>query len=62
MITGDAIRAARERVGESQADFARRFGVDQSIVSRWETKGVPERGPAQALIERVLAELSEAAQ
>lgn len=62
MISGDAIKAARERVGESQAEFAKRFGVDQSALSRWETRGIPARGPAEAIVERVLAELSEAAE
>lgn len=62
MILGDAIKAARERLGESQAEFAKRFGVDQSAVSRWETQGVPGRGPAAAFVERVLAEIEGAAE
>ena len=62
MVTGEHIRAARERVGESQAEFGKRFGVDQSAISRWETQGLPSRGPAEAIVERVLAELKEAAE
>jgi len=62
MISGDAIRANRERLGESQTEFAERFGVTQSAISRWETNGIPEHGAAEAAIERILAELSEAAE
>jgi transcriptional regulator with XRE-family HTH domain len=62
MTSGKALKHARERLGESQAEFAKRFGVDQSAVSRWETQGVPSRGPAEAIVERVLAELGEAAE
>ena len=57
MLTSEQIKAAREGLGESQAAFAKRFGVDQSVVSRWETKGVPHTGTAEALIRRILTEL-----
>lgn len=46
------IREAREKVGESQAAFGARFGVDQSTIHRWETDGPPSRGPARKAIER----------
>ena len=49
------IRNAREAVGESQAAFAERFGVDQSTVHRWETQGPPARGPARRALERELS-------
>lgn len=52
------IRQARERVGESQAAFGARFGVDQSTVHRWETNGPPSRGPARKALERELAEIA----
>lgn len=61
MVTGEAIKTARERLGESQAEFAKRFGVDQSAVSRWETHGVPARGPAEKMVERVLTDLAQEA-
>lgn len=65
MITGEQIKAARERIGESQEAFSRRLRIDQATLSRWETKGVPDRGPASIAVEAVLAELpstSEAAE
>lgn len=55
MITGEQVREARLRVHESQADFGERFGVDQSTIHRWETGGVPRRGPARVAIKQVLA-------
>lgn len=57
MVTADAVKSARERLGESQEAFAKRFGVDQSTVHRWETDGVPQRGTTPMAVERVLAEL-----
>jgi DNA-binding transcriptional regulator YiaG len=55
------IREAREKVGESQAAFGARFGVDQSTIHRWETDGPPSRGPARKAIERELSMIGEAA-
>ena len=57
MATSDDIKRVRERRQESQEVFAAHFGVDQTTIHRWETSGVPSRGPAAALIERVLADL-----
>jgi DNA-binding transcriptional regulator YiaG len=59
-ITPEMLKSARDRLKESQAAFAARFGVDQSTVHRWETDGVPSRGAAAKAIERVLEELAEA--
>jgi len=59
--SAEAIRAARERLGETQTVFAARFGVDQSTVHLWETRGLPKRGTTRALVERVLAEVAEVA-
>lgn len=37
------IKLLREqRLRESQADFAARFGVNQTTVYRWETRGLPK--------------------
>lgn len=35
-IDGGSIKAAREGLGETQAEFAKRFGVGALTVSRWE--------------------------
>lgn len=59
MITGELIREARERLGESQAKFAKRFGVVQSVVSRWESFGIPSNGSSKALVKRVLADIDK---
>ena len=57
MATSDDIKRVRQSRGESQEAFAAHFGVDQSTIHRWETVGVPNRGPASVGIERVLADL-----
>lgn len=57
MITADRIRSARQSLGESQAAFGERFGVNQSTVDRWETNGAPTRGTARWAIERFLDEI-----
>ena len=51
------LKAIRWRLGESQEKFARRFGVHQSTIHDWETRGIPRFGTAGALVRRVLAEL-----
>jgi DNA-binding transcriptional regulator YiaG len=56
------IREAREKVGESQASFGERFGVDQSTVHRWETQGPPRHGPARKALERELSLIETAGQ
>lgn len=60
-ITGNALRLARERVRETQAVFAARFGVNQSTIHRWECEGPPETGTARKLIEQVMSALSDGA-
>lgn len=62
MVTSEDIRRARADLEESQADFGKRFGVDQSTIHRWETEGPPERGTAKIVIEQVLGILSPAHQ
>jgi transcriptional regulator with XRE-family HTH domain len=66
MVSRETIRRVRTALGESQAQFGARFGVDQSAVARWETKGLPERGTARIavsqFIEGLPAESAEAAQ
>lgn len=54
MATASDIRSARERVGETQAQFAERFGVHQSTIDRWETDGPPNNGSAAVAISLIL--------
>jgi len=56
-MTGDQIKAAREQVGESQAEFGARFGVNQSTIARWEMNGIPDRGPTRMAVESILARI-----
>lgn len=44
------VAALRERLQWTQAQFAERFGVDRSTVSRWES-GSPVKGPARRMLE-----------
>lgn len=57
MMDAAQIKAARERVSESQEDFAKRFGVDQTTISRWEISGPPREGAAKKLLEFVVAQI-----
>jgi DNA-binding transcriptional regulator YiaG len=57
MITAPEIRVARAWLNEDQITFARRFGVHQSTISRWEKIGPPQDGPFAVLIKHVLAEI-----
>ena len=52
MISADQIKQARKKLGESQAAFGGRFGVDQSTIHRWETDSPPQTGPAAKLLDR----------
>jgi DNA-binding XRE family transcriptional regulator len=52
------LKRARKRIGETQTAFSRRFGVDRSTYTAWENYGLPSKGAAPVLIQRVLAELA----
>ncbi len=56
-MDGRKLRKERERLGESQDEFAKRFGVDQATISRWENNAVPPRGSSLKLIQIVLSGL-----
>jgi DNA-binding transcriptional regulator YiaG len=56
MLDPQNIKALRESLGETQAQFGDRFGVDQSTVHRWETAGLPNGGAARTAVERFAAE------
>ena len=57
MIDGDHIKKVRAALGESQAQFAKRFGVNQSTVDRWESAGVTDRGVTEIAVRQVLASI-----
>lgn len=57
--SAEMVRVAREKLGETQAVFAARFGVDQTTVHLWERNGLPRRGTARVAVERLLAELAD---
>jgi len=57
MLSAETIRSTRAHIGESQAAFAQRFGVNQSTVHRWETEGPPTTGPGRRMIEQVIREI-----
>lgn len=62
MISAEQIKKARQSLGESQATFGARFGVDQSTVHRWETDAAPRRGPALLALKGLLADLDAQSQ
>jgi len=51
------IQRMRHALGESQGEFAQRFGVVQSTIARWELNGAPDSGPMCLLIEMVMEEI-----
>jgi DNA-binding transcriptional regulator YiaG len=57
MITGDTIKQARERLGESQDAFCGRLGIDQGTLSRWEAGRLPRTGMVQMHVARVIEEI-----
>lgn len=57
MIEIDVARL-RKSLGESQAAFAERFGVNQSTVSRWEDGEEPS-GPALIILTQLESERVE---
>lgn len=61
-MNAELIRKARELTKETQAVFGQRFGVDQSTVARWETKGPPRGAARMALareVEAIMAKQDE---
>ncbi len=53
------LKAIRKSLGETQDTFAKRFGVNQSTLQRWEVEGLPEHGTARLAVERVVADLQQ---
>lgn len=62
MITIADLKAARQKLGLSQAAFAREIGVDQSTVWGWEREdALPKNKLTLAALERRISELLKAA-
>lgn len=59
MISADKIKQTRLKLGESQAAFGDRFGVNQSTIHRWETEQPPQSGPAAKMLDQILSEAAE---
>lgn len=57
MASSKQIKSIRKKLGENQTAFAARFGVDQATLSRWETKGIPERGATRIAVEVLLEKM-----
>jgi transcriptional regulator with XRE-family HTH domain len=59
MITAAELKAARKAIGETQEQFAARFGISRTTYVNWENLGTPDNGPGPELIRRVLAEVGQ---
>lgn len=52
------IPAIRKALHLTQSQLADMAGVNLSTVWRWENEGIPKRGPARALLDRLCLEAS----
>ena len=59
MVSPEQIKRVRRARGESQSEFAKHFGVDQSTIHRWETYGIPERGMTPVAVDRILKDIKQ---
>ena len=51
--------ALRKRLNITQAELAKSLGVNMMTVWRWEKYGLPQNGPARALLERWAEEAAQ---
>ena len=54
-MTGEEVRAARQKLGLTQVEFAERVGVARNTVVRWEA-GMLTVGSTAAILIRLLAQ------
>lgn len=59
MLSATQIQKARRDSGDTQTEFARRIGVDQSTISRWEKEGISDRLTSIA-VESILKQVKTA--
>lgn len=59
MLSATQIQKARRDTGDTQTEFARRIGVDQSTISRWEKEGISDRLTSIA-VESILKQVKTA--
>ena len=50
------LKRARDAIGETQAEFCKRFVVGQAVYNRWETGEREPREPSRSYIDNVLKE------
>ena len=48
-----ALKQARERMNQTQTEFAAHLGVNQATISRWEERG-PTNGPARLAVQKII--------
>lgn len=56
-MTKEELKLRRLAIGETQAVFAARFGVDRTTYVSWETVSLPRRASGLELIRRVLVDV-----
>lgn len=52
MVTPAQIVETRKRLGLSQSDLGKHFGVNIATIWRWENEGVPTQGTAAGTLEK----------
>jgi DNA-binding transcriptional regulator YiaG len=55
-MRGQDLKAIRESVNESQAQFAERLRIHQATIARWEANGVPP-GSAEVAVKSLMQKL-----
>jgi DNA-binding transcriptional regulator YiaG len=53
-LTKEDLHAARQWVGETQKEFAKRVGVLPGTYAAWEHRGPPTQGGGRVLLERAI--------
>ena len=53
------LKAIRERLGETQTEFGKRFGVKQPTIHRWENGELPDSGPARLLVDQFVNDMAK---